>query len=152
MMILLLFLQKQNSLLHGLDNNSLLFQAKPLLYWGTVTPQSLSLSVTDSVTLHCLTLTLASTNCTVAPCASNTLNQGIGQYPTSSKHATYTSKNKQLLKIQCRNLHEVSRWSLSPPCTRTSSPSCSLSSLLSTVVRVRWPGCLLKHSKATFLR
>jgi len=48
-----------DALLHELDNNYVFFPAKPLLYRGTVTPQSLPLSVTDSVTSHCLTLTLA---------------------------------------------------------------------------------------------
>ena len=48
-----------DTLLHELDNNWSLFPEKTLLYLGTVTPGSLSLSVTASVTSHCLTLTLA---------------------------------------------------------------------------------------------
>ena len=39
-----------DALLHELDNNWSLFPHKPLLYLGTVTPRSLSLSVTASVT------------------------------------------------------------------------------------------------------
>ena len=41
-----------DALLHELDNNYVFFPAKPLLYRGTVTPRSLTLSVTASVTSH----------------------------------------------------------------------------------------------------
>jgi hypothetical protein len=41
-----------DALQHRFDNNWSLFAAKPLWYRGTVTPRSLSLSVTASVTSH----------------------------------------------------------------------------------------------------
>jgi len=74
-----------DALLHELDNNYLLFP-KTLLYLGTVTTRSLSLSVTDSVTSHVCS-------------RSSLLLLGVSQFLQTAIRPDILSPHRQLISL-----------------------------------------------------